>query len=327
MSGPTDGADGATGNVSCACGSAVRCRVVNSGSDVKGVAGVTVVVTNYQTADLALRCISACLALDGDRLYEVLVVDDASPDGPPAVDNPKVRLIVNQQNIGLVRSLNRALGEVLTDLVVIFDSDAEPLTPFVEETREVFANPRMGLVAFSTVAGDGTATESFCREPGLSSLLLGQRLAHMTSVFRSHGGSMSVFTCAMAARMSAVRDVGGFDEHFDWLDLDHDMSMAMTRRAWELQLLPSVVALHEGGGTPQEVSNRVLRFYKNRWLLLMKYGKIRRRRLVKWGIIVRLAAEWLVLLVAGRILVPNQAARQDRIGGRIRTISYCFRNY
>lgn len=61
------------------------------------------------------------------RSFELLIIDDCSTDGSRQLiegyKDPRIRLVVNEQNIGQTRSLNRGLQLVDTDLVARMDHD------------------------------------------------------------------------------------------------------------------------------------------------------------------------------------------------------------
>lgn len=275
-----------------------------------------VVVTNYDTRELTARCLEGVLAHRAG-IDRILVVDDASPEGPPASPDPAVEVRANPENLGLVRSLNLGIRGVGTDLVVLFDSDARPLEPFAARVRERFAaDPRLAVLGFATVDASGRPAGSHEGEPDLWSLLLGQRLHARYERLRRPKAELCVYTCAMALRRSAFDEVGGFDEAFDWLDLDHDLCMSARRAGWRVVHEPELVAFHQGSGAPQRVSHRVRRFYRNRWLLLRKHGKIRHPGPVRILVVARLAAELALLRLLGPLFVRDPAVRADKLAGR-----------
>ncbi len=61
--------------------------------------------------------------------YEFLIVDDASSDGTAAMlakaatSDPRIRILTNEANIGLTRSLNRGLGEAGGEFIARIDAD------------------------------------------------------------------------------------------------------------------------------------------------------------------------------------------------------------
>jgi glycosyltransferase involved in cell wall biosynthesis len=61
------------------------------------------------------------------RDFELLVVDDASSDGSPATlaacGDPRLRVVRNEENLGLTRSLNRGLSLIESEYVARLDAD------------------------------------------------------------------------------------------------------------------------------------------------------------------------------------------------------------
>jgi GT2 family glycosyltransferase len=285
-----------------------------------------VLVTNYETWELTRSCLEGILVYrcEVDR---ILVVDDASSQPPPPLDIA-AEVLRNPENLGLVRSLNLGIRDLGTDLVVLFDSDARPLGPFARRVREHFASdPRLAVLGFATVDERGLPTGSYEEDPEIGSLLLGQRLHTLYKRFRLEKGNLCVYTCAMALRRAAFEELGGFDENFDWLDLDNDLCMRARRAGWRVAHEPELIAFHKGSGTPQKVSQRVLRFYKNRWLLLRKFDKIHHPRLVRILIQGRLGAELLALRLLGRFLFRDPATLADKLAGRRQVLEHVRRDY
>lgn len=291
-----------------------------------GELSLAVVITNYETWELTRRCLEAVERLGGAD--EVIVVDDASTTPPPETCG-LARILVNGQNQGLCSSLNRGIRACTADIVVLFDSDAFPLAEFAQPLRDAFAtDPLLAAVAFSTVGTGGRPTASWEREPDVLGLVLGQRLDAIRSRLlprRPSNERLSIFTCAMALRKDAFLAVGGFDEAFDWLDLDHDLSLRLRRAGYRLAVRSDLLAFHEGGGAPQATSARVLRSYKNRWLLLRKHGKIRSTGLVRSLVLLRLRVEWLLLKLGAT--VRRHGSWPEKAMGRRALIRWCAENY
>jgi GT2 family glycosyltransferase len=279
---------------------------------------IAVLLTNHNTWALAQRCVTACFEVDPGNFQNLLVYDDSStveftgrfPDG--------ANLYRGHPNRGLTKSLNIAFNMIGEDIVVLFDSDAYPVTPFCDVIRSMFtADPHLGLVALQTVGTNGRPTQSMETEPNVWGVVLGQALsARFDRWITDRSGRITVFTCAMAVRKRAFDQLNGFDEAFDWLDLDHDFSMRMSRAGWKIGVASAPRAFHEGGGTPQLASRRVERFYRNRWYLLNKFSRIRFRKLARTVIVARLSIELGVLLLAGKFLFSDRTALRDKIAGR-----------
>lgn len=291
---------------------------------------IGVVVTNYNSWAIALECVNAHFHHAGDAIEQVILVDDCSDqpyDGRPL--DPKVRIIRNQENLGFVKSVNVGFSCLTTDIVLLFDADAYPLMDYSDVIQREFSeNGKLGVVGFATYGKDNQVTGSADHEPEVLSLVLGQQMDRLyKKYFRRRTESVVVYSCAMAVRRKAFEEVGGFDENFDWLEPDNDFCLRISKQGWLVKYSAEIRAFHEGGGTPQRASDRVLRYYKNKWYLLRKHGKIRRVALVRALILLRLRVEYLMLLVFGRLIFGDREVLTDKLSGRKRIISYCKEHY
>jgi GT2 family glycosyltransferase len=290
---------------------------------------LAVLLTNYNTWNLAKRGVDACFQQDRGRFDRLLIYDDCSTEEFAGELPEGAQLYKGCPNLGLTRALNVAFGMLKEDVVVLFDSDAYPTTPFCDDVRDLFAeDPELGLVALRTIGRTGKASQSFAAEPNVWSLLLGQNLyGRMERWLADRSGRIVVFTCAMAVRKRAFDELNGFDEAFDWIDLDFDFSMRTNRSRWKVAIAPGPRVFHEGGGTPQLTRKRLGRFYKNRWYLLNKFHRIRMKKLIKVLILARLSVEYAILRVAGKFLFPNETIRNDKVIGRRELIRFCMDTY
>lgn len=288
-----------------------------------------VVITNYQTWELTHRCLEACLCLDRDHIDDILVYDDCSPSENPLEFPSRVRFVRAPRNSGLASALNTAVQLMTTDIVVVFDSDACPITPFANKTRERFANqPDLGQLGYATCTESMRRTASHANEPSFWSILLGQALyARVQRNFDEQNRRVVIYTCAMALRRDSFVQLGGFDESFDWLDLDLDLSMRINRSSWKIGIAQDVQVFHVGSGAPQLTRHRVLRYYKNRWHLLRKHDLVPFPRLVKTLVLARLGSELLFLSSFGRLLYKNLTRYQDKLQGRRDVLKYCRLHY
>ena len=291
---------------------------------------ISVVVTNYDTADHTLRCVEGVARFKGDRRIEMVVVDDASAE--PIQDRlpPWVTLVSNPTNHGYVRSVNIGVRRTSGDVVLLLDSDAAPLCDVFAPIAAAFSErPRLGALGFHLVDRAGNPTGATATEPTALGLALGQTLEqHLQRVApRYFGTAFTIHSCAVAFRRSAFDRLGGFDEEFDFLDADTDFSMRLRRAGWELDVDHRIQILHEGGGSPQSTSRRVVRFHANRWRLLMKHGLLDHPRVIKTALAARHAAELLLLEGPSRLLFRDASTRADKIRGRRQLLARVWRSY
>jgi len=300
----------------------------NTASGREHSLSVGVLVLNYDTWDLALRALGAAMRLEAGNITEFVLYDDGSTKQPPREIDSRIRLIRGEANRGFGRALPVALAATKSDIVVLFDSDAYPLTPFFERVRERFErDARLGQLGFRAQDEQGSQTESYFNEPTQWSLILGQALYARVSTKSVRQDKLCVITGCMATRAAACAAVGGFDAEFDFLDVDVDYSMRLRRSGWKVEVDPSITVFHVGGGTQQLMRHRVLHFYKSRWRLLRKHALMPSPRLARVVILARLACEKLILELFGRILFANAEVRNDKILGRKELLAYCRANF
>jgi hypothetical protein len=289
---------------------------------------VGVLVLNYNTWDIALRAIGAAVELEYPSVTEFVLFDDGSPTPPPEDIDIRIRVIRNDVNRGFAGALVVAFAQMKSDVVVLFDSDAFPLVPFADRVRSQFeADERLGQIGFQSLDEKGLPTESLMKEPSKWSLILGQVLYGMLPQQPMTESNLCAIAGCMATRITAYREVGGIDPNFDMLDLDLDYSMRLRRNHWGVIADRAITVFHVGGGTPQLQRKRLLRFYKCRWYLLRKHGRIRNAALARWAILLRLRAEQLTIKLLGRYLFRDPEILSDRLIGRQDLITYCSANY
>ena len=103
------------------------------------MSAVDVVVPVYRDVALTLRCLESVVTHSGAKLRKLIVVDDASPEpGMRAAleafraSDGRVRLLVNHENQGFIRSCNRGLSLRGGDAVIL-NSDTEVTSGWLAE--------------------------------------------------------------------------------------------------------------------------------------------------------------------------------------------------
>ena len=280
---------------------------------------IGILITNYNTWNLTSKSIESCLRFADLPIDKFVVVDDHSTEEFVNQFN-EITLVRNSENLGLVRSLNLGLSHLNTDLIIIFDSDAGPLENYLQKTKQYFAdNPQIGIAAYQTERADGQVADSFEPEPNAVSVILGQQLhTYYRKYFERKPASITVYTCAMVIRKEVLQDIGGFDENYDWLELDNDFCMRAIRRQWEIGVIP-VRAYHLGSGTAQKVGDRVIRYYKNRVKLLRKFGKYPAADLLNLVVALRFCIEFAVIKTLGK-LIYDADRLNDKTDSRLKLI-------
>jgi hypothetical protein len=179
------------------------------------------------------------------RDFDLLVIDDASSDGSPAtlaaIRDPRLRVLRNEENLGLTRSLNRGLALTASEYVARLDADdlAFPQR-LARQVAFLDAHPEIGIVGAQGMAID----------------VRGRRLSRVAWWHREwqrprQGAAFDwyrmfdtpfIHSSVMFRRALVHDDMGGYDESFV-LSQDADLWLRAARRTRMANLDTPLVAM------------------------------------------------------------------------------------
>lgn len=116
----------------------------------EGVPDLSVVIVSYNVQRYLAACLESLPAGANDLSVEVFVVDNASPDGSAelvARRFPDVRLLVNAENLGFARAVNRALALTRGRYALLLDPDTVvPAGALTQLVKMADRSPEAALV-------------------------------------------------------------------------------------------------------------------------------------------------------------------------------------
>ncbi len=175
---------------------------------------VTIAIPTYRRQRYIGEAIEAALA-QTYRPFEVIVVDDASPEEDFAALRAwegRVRIVRNERNLGMAANYNRCIELAAGDLLLITHSDDALDPTYLERVVEIFeAHPNVGIAFTNATNVDerGRAIglwHSPERDHGRSFVKPGPEYA-----LRLLSGTFPVVPPATTARTALYREIGGFD--------------------------------------------------------------------------------------------------------------------
>ncbi|MBL8749617.1 MAG: glycosyltransferase family 2 protein [Planctomycetes bacterium] len=220
-----------------------------------------VLVLNWRRADLTLQCLADVLAVD-DVPLEVLVIDNGSGDEGAAGLERRIAALAREphrtafvalpQNLGFAGGMNVGLrwaAERGLPFALVLNNDVRLPRDFLRPLVSVLANdPGVAAVGPTVLRGDGRVWAE------------GGRVALAPNVLRlgGHGrvpkpresGPEAVQFLPGACvlfRVSAVMDVGAFDEAYFMYWEDVDLCDRLRERGSRIVWLPWVRVVHDSG--------------------------------------------------------------------------------
>jgi hypothetical protein len=124
---------------------------------------VSVIVPIYGKLDYTLRCLRSIAMHRPAVPFEVIVVDDCSPDDSAEVlaGVQGIRLERNAKNLGFIRSCNRGAALAKGTHVLFLNNDTEVHPNWLDELYRTFGIfPGTGLVGSKLIYPDGTLQEA-----------------------------------------------------------------------------------------------------------------------------------------------------------------------
>jgi glycosyltransferase involved in cell wall biosynthesis len=215
---------------------------------------VTVGIPSYDCAEYIAEAIASALAQDVDGL-EVLVIDDGSTDGTMDViagfDDPRLRVLRNETNIGAGGNWNRVVTEARGRYLKVMGCDDVLLSgSLADEVAVLESEPGVEVV---------TGARQLITEKGRPIGRRGhgglrgrvQRDVAGREMVRK-GSNLVGDPCATLLRTESVRAVGGFDETAPYC-IDMDLWMRLLERG-DLYILDRPVAQYRIVGTSWSAS-------------------------------------------------------------------------
>jgi len=287
---------------------------------------VSIIIPVYGEAEHTLHCLRSISTTKTHASYEVIVVDDCSPDNTPellALVNG-IRLIRNETNLGFLRTCNKAAQAARGEYLLFLNNDTEVLQGWLDALLKAFTiRPKAGLVGSKLIYPDHRLQEAggiiFSDGSGLN---YGRdddasrpEYSYLREVDYCSGASIMV-------PRSLFEEVGGFDERFTPAYYeDTDLAFTIREAGYQVLLQPLSRIIHYEGVTSGTDTSTGTKAYQvvNKDKFLAKWKDV----LAKYG--SRSDPRWLVRerqVRARALIVDVTTPMPDKDSGSIDTMQY-----
>lgn len=221
---------------------------------------VSIVVPVFRDMNVTRRCLESLLLSSLSDNVSVTVINDSSPE--PELNaycqelaaSARLKLIVNEQNLGFVKTANRGFSLEPDADVLLLNSDTVVSGDWLQRLQScAYSQPDIGTV--TPFSNNGTIC-SYPVFPVSNLLPTAWTTAELDGIFRSanRGKSCELPTAVgfcMYVKRSCLNETGTFDE----LNFGHgygeecDFSLRASALGWKHVIAADVFVYHEGGAS------------------------------------------------------------------------------
>jgi GT2 family glycosyltransferase len=286
---------------------------------------LSILIVSYRKPEMTRACLASVREQAAGMSHEVIAVDNASPDGTPAMiaaEFPEVRLLAMAENLGFARANNLAARHARGEFLLLLNPDTVVLDGALQNLL-AFARrrPSAGIYGGRTLTPAGaldprscwgapSAWSLFCFATGLSAAFKRSRAFDPESLGnweRDEEREVGVVTGCLALIPRAVWDeLGGFDERFWMYGEDADLSMRARERGYRPAVTPDATIVHHVGGSGTGDASKLVQITTAKVTLVRKhFGPVRSRI----AVMLLLAGVWLRATVAATVRTRRSPER------------------
>jgi hypothetical protein len=288
---------------------------------------LSIIIVNYNTRDLLRNCLRSVYSSQSDFQYEVIVVDNCSPDDSVEMvrqEFPQAKLIASEINGGYAYANNLGLRQAQGQHALLLNPDTvlppaalQDMMAFMEE------HPDAGVAGPKLVLADGsldlacrrsfpTLDIAFYRLVGLS-----KRYPNSPRYNRYNLGYLdpdqvaevdSVVGAFMWIRRDALDQAGLLDERYFMYAEDIDLCYRIkVEHGWKVYYNPAVVVTHyKAQSTRRRFAPMTIEFYRAMWLFHKKHFAQRTFFLLNWATALGLAGLCSLALTVNFLRPPEK---------------------
>lgn len=261
---------------------------------------IDVIIVNWNAGALLKACLSSIVQSDNLAFVDqIIVVDNASTDGSPAIAEAfdRVNLIQSNENLGFGKACNLGAKQGKAPYILLLNPDARLASGNLAALCDLMASvehQRTGICGIQLRDEQLQISRSCTRLPnakhffmhalGLDRLwprqgFFMQDWDHAESRYVDH-----VIGAYMLIRRDLFEALDGFDERFFLYFEDLDLSQRAKNLGWQTYYWAQISAFHQGGGTSKQIKSKRL-FY-----VLASRLQYAKKHFSKLGYIINLVA-------------------------------------
>ncbi|HAT8858995.1 TPA: glycosyltransferase family 2 protein [Legionella pneumophila] len=256
---------------------------------------VTVVIVNYNSGEMLLKCIKQVLA--STVPVKIIISDNASSDDSLHLltvayrDNPNIHIHKNHANLGFSAANNAVYPMIETPFILYLNPDCFINENTIEHLLQVMNNyPDAGMAGCLVTNPDGTE-QAGCRGLTPSPARVFNQMCKLGKIFPDNskfsGYLLSdkplpdhpievelISGSCMFVRKKTIDDIGLLDAKYFLYCEDYDWFYRVIQGGWKIIFTPQTKVTHIKSYSTQQIPIRVLRYKaKGMWRYHNKFFK------------------------------------------------------
>lgn len=222
---------------------------------------VSVIVPAYKAEKTIDDCLDGLQKQNYPKeKYEVIIVDDGSPDNIKDVAEKYPFKYIRQENKGPASARNRGVKEAVNDIILFTDSDCIPDVNWIREMVRQFKE-NQGVVA---VKG---AYKTYQKK--LTARFVQAEFEERYDICKSVNNINMVDTYSAAFKKNVFWQAGGFDESFPTANNeDTELSYKISSMGHKMAFNPQAIVYHMGH--PDSLKRYIIqKFWRGYWRMVV----------------------------------------------------------
>lgn len=249
---------------------------------------LSIIIVNYNVTNLLRNCLLSIEKYVVDVDYEVIVVDNNSPDSSWKVlieEFPKVHFIASSENIGFSRANNLAIKKAKGEYLLLLNPDTEFEGDYMKNLLD-FANGKSKFGCLGVRMHDAQGVflpESKRSVPDMfnsfEKLFINFNKENSKSYYRNdivetEIAEVEVITGAfLLIKNNVYKEIGGLDDTYFMYGEDIDLCYTLLQNGYQNYYYGAVSLLHHKGESTIKDKVYLERFYGAMFIFVAKYYK------------------------------------------------------
>ncbi|MGB8647035.1 MAG: glycosyltransferase family 2 protein [Anaerolineae bacterium] len=257
----------------------------NQDENAPNVPELSIVIVCWNNKKYLEPCLESLYGAGLETTFDVVLIDNGSSDGTPAMVEekfPQVQLIKNDGNVGLSRASNQGIKATQGRCVLLLNDDTIVNARSLDTMVRFMADHRdAGAVGGILLNPDGTLQAGYGDFSNLwQEFMIATRLGMLISpAYPNHGRDDQprqvgwLGSACLLVRRAALEQIGLLAEDYFIYGDEADLQYRLQQCGWKVYYVPGVTTIHYGGRSLDRWRRRRM-VYRGKMLFYRKnYGE------------------------------------------------------